>query len=343
MKKAFKVFLVLSIVLMALGLCLCVGALATVGFDLAKFSMNAGELSEFDADIEGNGISDLVLDNVSEKECTYRVTLVPSPDGDFHVAYGAYNEKDLRWEVENGTIRFYSAQKDWRDYINIISFGVDAIPLTIEVPASVKNIICDVDAADLACEDLSLEGDFYCNSDAAIVKLQDVNVAGSLSLDSDAADIRLERIKTGSLNVDCDFGKVEMTDLAVGNIVIDADTCDIDLTSIFSEGVFDLSADYGMITMEIVSALTVQVETDSCDVDFASLSAEEKIIFKVSYGDINGTIDDAQSAYTIFMRGDSDDSNILSGGNGPKVLDVTMDSGDVDIQFLKTNALVEAM
>jgi hypothetical protein len=58
MKKIFKVFLVLSIVLMALGLCLCVGAFAAVGFDLAKFSMDAGELSEFDADINGNPTSD---------------------------------------------------------------------------------------------------------------------------------------------------------------------------------------------------------------------------------------------------------------------------------------------
>lgn len=337
MKKTIKIFLILSVALMALGLILCVGSFASVGFDISRFiGADKIELTEKSADISGDAITELELDDISGINAAYRISLVPSEDEDFHLSYGVYGKSDLKWDVIDQELHISAPNAEWRDMVrNVISFGFNAVPLTIEIPASIATIRCDIDVAELDCENLTLEGDLSCLGDVSGIALQDVAVKGNLTLESSTGDISLNGIHAGVLDVDCDYGSVEMANVSADQMTLETDTGSVELGSVFLRDALDISADYGDIFLENVSAADISVKADTCDVEFISLFAENNLSFHVSYGDIEGTIEDAEAAYTIFSEVDYGECNLSSGGRGAKILNITVDTGDVEIDFLK--------
>lgn len=337
MKKAIKIFLILSVALMALGLILCVGSFASVGFDLSRFiGTDKIELTEKSEDIQGQAITALELDDISGINAAYRISLIPSEDEDFHLSYSVYEHNDLQWDVTNQVLHISAPNVEWRDMVrNVISFGFNAVPLTIEVPASVATIRCDVDVAELICENLTLEGDLSCLGDVSGITLQDVSVKGNLTLESSTGDISLDGIHAGVLNADCEYGSTEMANISADHMNLKTDTGSVELASIFLKGTLDASVEYGDISLENVSAADISVKADTSDAEFTSLFAGNSISFDISYGDIEGTIEDAEAAYTIFSEVDYGECNLSSGGNGAKILNITVDTGDVEIDFLK--------
>lgn len=337
MKKSIKIFLILSVALMALGLILCVGSFASVGFDISRFiGVDSTELMEKNVDIQGRMITELELDDISGINAAYNVKLVPSADGDFHLSYCVYGRNDLCWEATNQVLRISAPNSEWKDIIgNVISFGSNAVPLTIEVPASVATIRCDVDVVELSCEDLTLDGDLSCLGDVSGLDLQNVAVKGNLTAESDTGEIHLENVKAGYLEADCEYGSMELTNVTADNMTLSADTGSIEMASVSARGILEVSADYGDILMDDVYGGDIRATGDTCDIEFSSLFAESNLSFAVTYGDIDGTIADAESAYTIFSEVDYGESSLSSGGSGAKILNIAVDTGDAHIRFLK--------
>lgn len=336
-KKIYRGIIAVAIFLMVAGLVLSFGALIAADFNFANLSVNQEDLIENHIDCSATYVDTIVISDLYEKNVSYDIQIIPSADDEIHITYYTFSEHSVLYQVDSENRIFYlfsEAVMPWRENIHI-SFGTYHAPLIVEVPASVKAIRCDVDAAEITCEGLALDGDLICNSDAATMALRDMDVKGTISLDGDAAEVSMEHIATGSLNVNCDFGSVQMEDIAVGDVMIESDTCDIELTSVFAQGNLDLSTDFGSIMMSSVSADTVSVKSDTCDVDFISLGCEKALVFDVSFGDISGTIDDSQNSFTVFTKVDFGDSNLAYGGNGPKTLEANVDTGNIDIQFLK--------
>lgn len=298
MKKIFKIFLIIAIALMVVGVGIIGVTFVASGFDLDKFTVDERDLTEYSLDVEGKGVDTLVLSDLEEFTAWYEINVIPSEDEDFHIVYSTFNSEQIDWTVKDGTLSLFDNRQnrpdDWRNYIGF--FDLDSVPMTIAVPKTLKSMDLRNDVGNVVFKDLQLEGDLFYYGDTDVVMMSQVDIKGVLHLESDATSFTLNNVNAGSIVAD---------------------------------------VDYGYLNFESVHADNIDVQTDAGDFEFFALSVDESLRILSDYGNISGSIRDAQSSFTIMSQVDIGTSNLVSGGSGKKFLDVRNDTGNIDITFMK--------
>ena len=299
MKKIYKVFLIIAVALMILGVIIAGAAFAASGFNWNEFAITEEDFSEFSMDIEAKDIDTLVLADLDEFTAWYDISVVPSEDDAIHVTYRTMDDEDLYCENQGNTMTirpgFTDRESNLHRYIGF--FDIGSMPMTIAVPASVKNVDLRCGAGDVDCSGLELEGDFTYTGDASRVVMDGVKIGGALHLESDTSSVTLydTEAKTLTADVDC-----------------------------------------GYLRLENVRAEDVDVRSDFGDFEFSGLAVEKSLRIYTDEGNVNGIIDGAEGDFTIMSSADVGTTNLpASGGSGAKFLEVRTDAGAINIQFMK--------
>lgn len=299
MKKIYKIFLIIAVALMALGMIIAGAAFAASGFNWNAFAITEEDFTEFSMDIEAKDIDTLVLADLDEFTAWYDISVVPSEDNDIHVTYRTMDDEDLYCENQGGTAvlrpGFTDRERNLHRYIGF--FDIGSMPMTIAVPVSVKNVDLRCGAGDVDCSGLELEGDFTYTGDASRVVMDGVKIGGALHFESDTSSVTLydTEAKTLTADVDC-----------------------------------------GYLRFESVRAEDMDIRSDFGDFEFSGLSVEKSLRIYTDVGNVNGIIDGAEGDFTIMSSADVGTTNLpSSGGSGAKFLEARTDAGAINIQFMK--------
>lgn len=299
MKKIYKVFLIIAAALMILGVIIAGAAFAASGFNWNAFAVTEEDFSEFSMDMDAKDIDTLVLADLDEFTAWYDISVVPSEDNDIHVTYRTMDDEDLYCENQGDTMTirpgFTDRESNLHRYIGF--FDIGSMPMTIAVPASVKNVDLRCGARNVNCSDLELAGDFTYTGHASQVLMDGVKIGGALHFESDASSVTLydTEAKTLTADVDC-----------------------------------------GYLRFENVRAEDMDVRSDLGDFEFSGLAVEKSLRIYTDVGNVNGIVDGAESDFTIMSSADVGTTNLpVSGGSGAKFLEARTDAGAINIQFMK--------
>lgn len=298
MKKVYKVFLIIAAALMILGFGIVGVTFAAAGFQWEKFTLTEEDLVEHRLDIEGKDVTTLSLADMSTEVGWYDVRIVPSEDNDIHIQYRGLEKDDLGYETMGNKVSlFASVNRKWYENIHIGFSFLDALPLTIAIPSSVENVdILDGVSGNVDCSDLSLKGNLSYYGDASRMVMNRMDIGGTLHLESDLSSITLCDVKAQSISADVDCG----------------DLC-----------------------FESVQAKDMDIQTDLGNFEFSSLFVGNSLRITTDCGNVEGTIDDEEEQFTVVSNVDLGETNLSSGGKGPKSLEVRADTGDIHVTFMK--------
>lgn len=309
MKKIYKIFLIIAVGLMSLGVVVAGGALIASGFDWDKFTISKKDFSSYHYDQAEKDVPTYHYDHIGAVKMLYideadeaigvdLISVVPSPDDVFHAYYYGRNEDDIIFnynaEKEALTIKANERKSDWRDHVGF--YNLDPMPLEIQVPASVESLELSSSISDVMCSDLDLKGNLTCESDGGVLTLKNIMVQGNADISADVDNVLLDNVQAALLEV---------------------------------------SSDTGDIWLNAVSVQSLDLETDVGDVTFTDLKIERELSLDTDGGDIEGSIDGSRNDFTAVVKTDFSDCNVENGGTGSKALLIHADVGDVSISFLK--------
>lgn len=300
MRKLFKITLIVALSLMVVGTAISVAALAFAGFDIDKFSVTENEYTERIADIDGKDVTTLVIpENQYEFSDYYNIVLIPSEDKDFHFSYAAREGKDLSFDVQNHKLTVTSPGLKWSDCVGIELFGeYPSLTLTVAVPDTVETVDIRSDSVSVSCSDLQLAGDFVCYNDCAQITVENCSVKGMIRMEGDCSDVSL-----------CDSSAVAVI----------------------------LEVDCGLVSLDTVTADSFDLAADSGDFSLNEISVGRSLKICGDCGSVSGTLNERAEDFTIRCEVEDGSSNLPEVfGNGTKSLDIEVDCGDVDIDFLKS-------
>lgn len=297
MKKIYKIFLIIAVGLMGLGVAIAGGAFIASGFDLDRFTISKKDFSSYHYD-QAEAVKILHIDDADDAVGVDRISVVPSPDDAFHAYYYGRNEDDIIFDynTEEGvlTVKASERKNDWR--LGIGFYNLDPMPLEIQVPASVESLELSSSIDDVMCSDLELKGNLTCESDGGVLTLKNIMVQGTADISTDVDDVLLDNVQAALLKISSDTGDMRLNTIAVQSL---------------------------------------NLETDVGDVTFTGLKVEKELSLDTDSGDIKGSIDGSRNDFTAVVKTDFSDCNVENGGTGAKALLIQADVGDVSITFLK--------
>lgn len=297
MKKVYKIFLFIAVGLMGLGVTIGGGALIASGFDTDKFLITEKNFTSFRYD-RAETVKTLCIDDVDDAVAVDRVSIVPSPDNDFHACYYGRSEDDIVFDYNAEecvlTVKAREHNKDWRTGIGI--YNVGDMPMEIQVPVSVESLEISSSVVDLSCSGLTLNGYFSCESDTGELTLKNLTVRGNADISADIGNVLLENIQ-GTL--------------------------------------LEISSDSGDVQLDSVTAQIMEIDTDLGDVAFSGLNVEKELSLETDSGDMKGTLEGSRDDFTAEVKTEMSDCNVDNGGIGAKRLRINAEIGDVYITFLK--------
>lgn len=297
MKRIYKIFLIIAVGLMSLGVVVAGGAFIASGFDLDKFTISKKDFSSYHYD-QAEAVKILHIDDADDAVGVDRVSVIPSPDDAFHAYYYGRNEDDILFDYNAEesvlTVKASERKNDWR--LGIGFYNLEPMPLEIQVPASVESLEISSSIDDVTCSDLELKGNLTCESDGGVLTLKNIMVQGNADISVDIDDVLLDNVQAALLKI---------------------------------------SADAGDMRLNAVSVQSLDLETDVGDVTFTGLKVERELSLDTDGGDIEGSIDGSRNDFTAVVKTDFSDCNVENGGTGSKALLIHADVGDVSISFLK--------
>lgn len=194
MKQTKKTALLIAAVLIAVGLVISVGALASVKFDVSR--LNTGEFTTNTYDMEKD------FQNIYIQAEDYDIRLVPSSDNRCKVICQEGRDIVCSVSVEGDTLVIEQRnQRDWREFID---FSWGERELTVYLPrieygkCHLESLSGDLELHNVTAEAIeakTVSGDIECFHVIAREKMEMESTSGEIELTrSDAAAMNLETV-----------------------------------------------------------------------------------------------------------------------------------------------------
>lgn len=160
----------------------------------------------------------------------------------------------------------------------------------------------------------------------------------AVTVDTDNGDVSVKGDgKATSMYLETDNGDIHAKNAKVvcqGKLQMETDKGDVHLFGYATASEISVSTDNGDVEMETgtLEAKEIRMEVDNGDIDVAVLKAD-KISLEADNGDVEATIFGKQADYTVTVELDLGESNIRNSVGGTKTLYVSVDLGDIEIDF----------
>ncbi len=311
-----KKFLIIAVILIAVGAVLFVAVMSANNWDFTKigggtFETNSHTVTEdFDS----------ILVNTS----TADISFLPSEDGVCRVVcYERAKEKHSA-EVNDGRLEIeLRDERRWYDYI---SFGFKSPKLTVYLPKSAYKTI----EIDESTGDIRLPAGFSFESVDTTLSTGNLHlgasVSGAVVVEGSTGNVSVTGASIGSLDVKISTGDVHLDNLTVTeNVSIKVSTGKVQTAGV---GCKDLSVrgSTGKVALkDTVSSGTVTVDVSTGDVSLTNTVAE-RFTLSTDTGDVSFDSSDARNINVI-----TDTGNVKGTLLSPKLFSARTDTGKVRV------------
>ncbi len=300
MKNKIKLWKILILLVLLLGLTGCAAALET----------NTYEVTDSFADI-----------NIQTD--TADVVFVPT-DEDFRVV--CYDKKNVKHTVEVVEGRLEIKVVDNRAfYQKIFNFADDKIMIYMP-EAEYGSLVIKSDTADVEIPKNFKFGNANVSTDTGEIEIDGIT-CDSLAVDTDTGDVSLENITSlGEIRASTDTGNAGLENCQAAEISVTTDTGKVDLNKISCENLNAKTATGNIIMRNAIASGKFYVLSDTGDVKFDACDAAE-IFVETDTGDVRGSFISDKIIFAETKTGDVDVPKLTSGGR----CEITTDTGDIKI------------
>lgn len=320
MSKAVKIWLIVALALVVLGVILFAGAMIESGWDFKKLGTVAYTTNTYEVD---GGFKNISIDVETTK-----IAFAPADNGRCKIVF--FEDEKVRHSasVQNSTLVIDTV--DTRKWYEHFSFSFSQPQMTIYLPRNeYDSLFIETDTGDIAIpkdfsfDMIKIDGD---TSDVDCFAFASHGIEIKLS----TGDIRLEEIATEQLKLTTDTGRIQINTVDVGaNIRIETDTGKVELTDTSCNDLY-AESDTGSITLKhVIGAGSFTIESDTGDITFDHSDAAE-IFVKTDTGDVTGTLLSDKVFLTETSTGRISVPKTITGGK----CELKTSTGDIKIEII---------
>ncbi len=321
MKKVAAVFVSIGVILVIAGLVM-VGIFG--GDTLKNFSWgdwsgvfnhnleSADTVVDYGVD-ELNGLSKIELDVDN-----YSVYILPADEEKLSVKYINPNDDDISIQVaydQNTSVLKVTERDNERFHFWGISLGTKRF-IAVYIPQT----------------EMFVNASLTANASTAGIKVANVSFA-SVKCFAKTGSVNIDGITVDVLNAETNTGSVNLDKITCRELSATTNTGSVNVDGISASGRVELRADTGSINCD-VTADALYIDTDTGSINFDATA--NSITVKTDTGSVHGTVLGDKNDYNITTRvgtGKSNLSNQTAANGSNKVLNVTVDTGYVRIDF----------
>ena len=256
MSETVKIWLIIAVVLVALGLILFAGVMANYDWDFSKLSTVTYVTNTY----ETNGEFDKISINVDTTE----IKFVPTEYESCSIVCFEAEKVKHSVTVQNGTLVIDTIDtRKWYDHICI---SVGTPKMTVYLPQNeYASLFIETDTGDINVDSVT---------------------AGQVNLTTTTGEITVNNVTTkNKIDIETDTGTVSLTNVSCADFVAGSDTGTITLKNVVATGSFSIESDTGDVRFENSDAAPISVKTSTGDVT-GTLLSEKVFIAKTSTGRI---------------------------------------------------------
>ncbi|MBP5193363.1 MAG: DUF4097 family beta strand repeat protein [Clostridia bacterium] len=273
-------FIIVGIVLTAVGLMIFAGALIAAGFDFSRLATAKYETNTLTADGE--------FDKIEIYTKSTDIVFKQSDNGEFSAVIEETSKVKHAVSVTDGTLSI--AAEDKRTWIDHISFFQKSLTMTLYLPSSAfESLKIECGTGDVSVPDFLSFGnaEISVSTGDVIFKAPE---CGALKIKTSTGDIKLDGIHAESVDLSVSTGKIEGKNItSEGALSARVSTGKTELTDVICKS-FASKGTTGAITLkDVIAADFIKIERSTGDVRFENSDAEE-IFVTASTGDVTGTL-----------------------------------------------------
>lgn len=297
MSKAKKISIFTSFILIGLGICLSLGALCSVRFDISKL-----DTAKFTTN---RMIVDQPFQNIQIWDTSSDIHFLPSDDNYCTVIYTEGDGISHSISVEDGTLTI--ARKDARKLIGYIGIFIEQDEITVYLPQA------EYDSLAMKVSDSNIE----IPKDFTFTSANIYSSSGDISFEADVKE---------NLSIKTEIGNLFISDVNVQSMDAESTNGDMDLSNIAVSDDIHISTAIGNLSISGVTSKNMEVESTSGDIDLYDVMASNHIQIASTIGNITLNHSDATSLDVKTTSG-----NVSATLLSDKIFQVASDSGDVNI------------
>lgn len=314
-----KIWLIMGIVLVVIGLILFVVVMTVNNWDFtklstAKYVTNTYEISE-------------AFQNLTLESDTADIRFVKSDDGSCRVVCLEAQKEKHTVSVQNNTLYIrLTDERKWYDYIGI---NIGAPKITVYLPGEEYGAVTIKESTG----DIEISGDFRFESVDIAVSTGDVtnfaSVSGEIKIHASTGDIAVQNVSAGALNLKASTGKVNVTSVTCeGNMQIGVTTGKINMTDVVCRSFVSTGSTGDIFLKNVIAAEQLSVTRDTGSVKMENCDAAE-IFVKTTTGDVSGSL---LSEKIVFAKTNTGKVNVPQSVTGGKC-EITTNTGNIKIEF----------
>lgn len=313
MKRGTKLALLTAAVLLALGAACCGIALSAVDFEFRRLSTDGGGLQEtLHETFAPETVRQIVVETGTDG-----LQIRHSEDGRIHLQYTQRERQQYALSEDGGVLTLRQSSKQGWSGLQWFSvrFGAEEQDVILELPEG-------------------FAGDLQILSEVGDVELQSpLQLRGALDCSLETGSFRAGSLEAGSVTVETEIGEIDGTDWSAADVALSAETGGITLAGGAVNGTLSCRTEIGEIRLSGLTAGALEASAETGDVTVDQVSAE-KIELETELGSISGTLEGAESDYTIDARTELGDCTLRDrAGRTGRTLQAVTETGDIDLSF----------
>lgn len=335
-QRFFKLSAIVGCILLGAGMLLCGAGFVAMGCNWNAFTHpRGGEPVAVSSFVEADAVDSIEIHASMGDVKIERASAANPEEVEFVLAENVYQVI-----VQHGLLLVmpqdsYTATGqggwNWYQLLNFNSGGDWGV--TIRVPEKLLDSVfvgTDMGAVDLS--DLEA-GSVTVQGDMGDVTLDDVSASESMTVTQSLGEVTLGNCQGGSLTLENDMGGTQVFQCRFesGNLQGSYGSCDVDESSFDALAAVTDMGDIHLTRSEAAGTAVCQAAQGSV---FLERFASPDITLISDMGEVSGTILGDQADYQITVDTDLGDSTLKDQlGDGPNILQVTTNMGDIDLQF----------
>ncbi len=321
MNKKIKLWTIIAISLLAVGLLIFAGAMIALDFDFTKLSTVRYETNTYEVSED--------FSRISIDAGTTEIEFVLSSSEQCKVVCFEEEKAKHSVTVKDGTLTIGTVDtRKWYDYIGF-SFGESKMTVYLPKTEYVSLLI------DGSTGDIEIPKDFAFNTVDISASTGAVECYASASelmrIKLSTGDICVKNVSVGTLDLSVTTGGVTVSSInCESDIRVAVSTGKTKLTDISCKGVLSNGSTGDIILKNVLAAEDFSIERSTGDVIFESSDAAE-IYVKTSTGDVTGTLLFEKVFITETNTGSVNVPKTVTGGK----CEIKTSTGDIQIDIAK--------
>lgn len=308
MKKITKT----GLILFTTGMLLFVGVMATTGWNITKFSINASNEDDY---VEKNTVIENKNQTIKIQDRGVRIDIQPSSDNQIHITYF---ESDQRFYLvdDQTDITF---KKNTREN-NL--FGLFSWDFNLYVPTMLIELPVD------------FAGNLDISTSNATIDVEGIT-ANKTVLNTNNGKVNVKNAKVDSLKIHSSNGIIELSSVE-SNGIVDASTSNgrVVVESLISSEL-NVETSNGSVTLENVSVESQSnIHTSNGKIDVRQFETQGDVKMGTSNGSIGMTLIGKPSQFSIKTKTTNGSSNLNNSDEGEQILDLKTSNGSIKVDFI---------